>query len=78
MLYATREPTKATNLVENLLALEDRGAPAVLLEVLNRATKNIRNTPDTNIVFTDDRAPVEQLINSIVLQFVLGGMEGLP
>ena len=78
LIYATREPTKATNLVENLLALEDRGAPSVLLEVLNRATKNIRTTPDTGIVFTDDRAPVEQLINSIVLQFVLGGMEGLP
>ena len=78
LLYATREPTKATNLVENLLALEDSGAPSVLLEVLNRAIMNIRTTPDTDIVFTDDQAPVEQLINSIVLQFVLGGMEGLP
>jgi predicted membrane-bound spermidine synthase len=78
LLYATRQPTQAANLVENLLSLEDRGAPAELIDVLNRATANIRATPDTDIIFTDDRAPVEQLINSIVLQFVLGGMEGLP
>lgn len=78
LLYATREPTEATNLVENLLALEERGAPPELLEALNRATLNIRTTPETDIVFTDDRAPVERLINSIVLQFALGGMEGLP
>ncbi|MCZ6531269.1 MAG: fused MFS/spermidine synthase [Chloroflexi bacterium] len=78
LLYATREPTQATNLVENLLALEGREAPNELIDVLNRATANIRTTPETDIVFTDDRAPVEQLINSIVLQFVLGGMEGLP
>jgi len=78
LLYATRKPTRATNLVENLLALEERGAPTELLDVLNRAMANIRTTPETDIVFTDDRAPVEQLINSIVLQFMLGGMEGLP
>ena len=78
LLYATREPTVATNLVENLLTLQGRGAPTELIEVLNRATENIRAMPETDIVFTDDHAPVEQLINSIVLQFVLGGMEGLP
>jgi len=78
LLYATREPTQATNLVENLLALEEQGAPPELLDVLNRAALNIRTTPDTDIIFTDDRAPVERLINSIVLQFALGGMEGLP
>jgi spermidine synthase len=78
LLYATREPTQATNLVENVLALEDHGAPTKLIDVVNRATANVRTTPTTDIVFTDDRAPVEQLINSIVLQFMLGGSEGLP
>jgi len=78
LLYATRKPTLATNLVENLLALEERGAPTELLAVLNRAIANIRTTPESDIVFTDDRAPVERLINSIVFQFVVGGMEGIP
>lgn len=78
LLYATREPTEAANLVKNLFALEERGAPPELIAVLNRATENIRSTPDSDIVFTDDLAPVERLINSIVFQFALGGMEGLP
>ncbi|MEK6587938.1 MAG: fused MFS/spermidine synthase [Chloroflexota bacterium] len=78
MLYATPQPTKAENLVHNLLALQDRGAPQPLIDVLRRATENIRETPKSTTVFTDDRAPVEQLINSIVLQFVLDGMQGLP
>jgi hypothetical protein len=30
------------------------------------------------VVFTDDRAPAEQLVNSIVLQFLLQGAQGLP
>jgi hypothetical protein len=29
------------------------------------------------VVFTDDRAPAEQLVNSILIQFVLAGMPGL-
>ena len=78
LLYATRNPTQSTNLVENLFALQEQGAPRELLDVLDRATDNIRTTPESDIVFTDDLAPVERLINSIVLQFVFGGMEGLP
>jgi predicted membrane-bound spermidine synthase len=78
ILYATRRPTQARNLVENLLALQEQGAPEQLLSVLDRAISNFRETPDSEIVFTDDRAPVERLVNSIVLQFVLGGMGGLP
>lgn len=77
ILYATVQPTQAANLVENLLQLEDSQTPPQLLAVLERAIANIRAVPQSDIVFTDDRAPVEQLVNSIVLQFVLGGMEGL-
>ena len=34
---------------------------------------NTATTPQTNIVFTDDLAPVEQLTNSIVIRFILSG-----
>jgi predicted membrane-bound spermidine synthase len=78
ILYATRRKTQATNLVENLLALQEQEAPEQLLSVLDRAIASIRETPESEIVFTDDLAPVERLVNSIVLQFVLGGMAGLP
>ena len=78
LVYATKQPTDSTNLIENILALEGAGAAPELLAVLDRAAANLRETPDSSIVFTDDHAPVERLINSIVLQFMLGGMEGLP
>lgn len=78
ILYATAQPTQAGNLVENYFFLEEQGAPEPLLGVLDRAIGNIRSVPPSQVVFTDDRAPAEQLVNSIVLQFVLGGMEGLP
>ncbi len=77
ILYATVQPTRSANLVENLLRLEASGAPPQLVAVLERAVGNIRAVPQSTIVFTDDWAPVEQLVNSIVLQFVLGGMQGL-
>ena len=78
MLYATRQPTQPESLIHNLLALQDQGAPQPLIQVIERAIQNIRATPESAVVFTDDRAPAEQLVNSIVLQFLLQGAEGLP
>lgn len=78
ILYATARPTLASNLVENLLDLQQRGAPPELTSVVNRAVENVHTLPHSEVVFTDDRAPVERLVNSIVLHFVLSGMEGLP
>lgn len=73
MVYATRLPTEAGNLRRNLAALEASGAPALLVDVVRRASDNLVATPASEVVFTDDRAPVETLVNSIVLRFVLGG-----
>jgi hypothetical protein len=53
--------------------LRDLGAPALLLDVVARAAANLAPTPASEIVFTDDRAPVETLVNSIVIRFVLAG-----
>ncbi len=82
MVYATDQPTQAGNLRANLTRLESDGAPAFLLEVLQESVANLQPSPASSVVFTDDRAPVEQLINSIVIRFVLGdglgSMEGAP
>ncbi len=71
ILYATRQPTRAENLVYNLLALQEQGAPDVLVDVIDRAIANLQPDPEPGIVFTDDMAPIEQLTNSIVIQFAL-------
>ncbi len=37
------------------------------------AIPNLQPTPAGGTVFTDDRAPIEQLTNAMVIQFVLSG-----
>jgi spermidine synthase len=73
MVYATVQPTAASNLERNLQHLRDAGAPPLLLDVVGRAADNLQPTPAAGLVFTDDRAPVETLVNSIVIRFVLAG-----
>jgi hypothetical protein len=73
MVYATVQATAAENLGLNLQHLRDLGAPPLLLDVVSRAVDNLTATPASEIVFTDDRAPVETLVNSIVIRFVLAG-----
>lgn len=73
MVYATVQPTVVENLGRNLGYLQTRGAHPLLLDVVARAVENLAPTPVSDVVFTDDRAPVETLVNSIVIRFVLAG-----
>jgi spermidine synthase len=72
ILYATVQPTQAGNLSANL-ALLPPSTPALLRDAVTRAVTNLQPTPNSTTVFTDDLAPVEQLTNSIVIRFILGG-----
>ena len=72
ILYATVQPTQMSNLAANL-ALMPPSTPALLRDATTRAVANLQPTPHSTTVFTDDLAPVEQLTNSIVIRFILGG-----
>jgi len=72
IVYATVQPTDAANLAANL-ALMTEATPALLRSAVTRAVENLQPTPVSSVVFTDDWAPVEQLTNSIVINFVLSG-----
>lgn len=72
IVYATVQPTESAALSDNLRALSTRRTHPFLLEVLSRASANLVETPQAEIVFTDDKAPVEQLVNSIVIRYLLG------
>jgi spermidine synthase len=72
ILYATVQPTQASNLTENLARLGE-ATPPLLRQAVEEAAANLRPTPESDVVFTDDLAPVEQLTNSIVIRFILGG-----
>jgi spermidine synthase len=73
IVYASRQPTRSESLAANWAALEESGAPAVLVEAVGQAVQNLQPTPDSSIVFTDDLAPIEQLTNALALRFLLSG-----
>ncbi|MDE2748668.1 MAG: fused MFS/spermidine synthase [Chloroflexota bacterium] len=72
ILVATDQATSAGNLRRNLNYPVDSVNP-VLYDVLESAAENIVPLGESDIIFTDDRAPVESLVDSIVLRFLLAG-----
>jgi spermidine synthase len=72
IMFATRQPTQAENLLRNWAVLGPEAHP-LLRGSIERAVVNLQPTPRSATVFTDDAAPIEQLTNSIVIQFILGG-----
>jgi predicted membrane-bound spermidine synthase len=77
IVFATVSPTQADNLVKNVVALNPESDSPIMIEILERTISNLVETPQSDIVFTDDWAPVEQLVNSIVIRFIVGGLNDL-
>ena len=79
IIYATAQPTDITNLYYNLLYLYTRqDVQPLLIHAIEKAVINQQPVPQTETVFTDDRAPVEWITNSLVLNFVFSkDMENL-
>ncbi len=74
IIYATAQETSKVDLFNNYVSLRNTGsANPLLLEAIERTIVNLKDTPSAGIVFTDDRAPVEWITNSMVLRFVLSG-----
>ena len=72
ILVASPLPTASANLRDNLNYPVESVDP-ILYEILQRAADNLAPLGKSDIVFTDDRAPVETLVDSIVLDFLLAG-----
>lgn len=72
ILVATILPTQPENLAANMAALPADAHP-VLRQALTDAAAAIRPTVAGGLVLTDDRAPVEALVDSMVIDFLLGG-----
>lgn len=67
VVVATRQKTQAENLTANLSGITD----PFLYNVVARAAAQLRPVTTVGPVLTDDRAPVEQLSNLLVLRYVL-------
>ena len=72
ILVAMMEETATGNLKANLEYQVDSVDPR-LYDILEEAFRQIVPIGESDLVFTDDRAPVETLVDSIVLDFLLSG-----
>ena len=70
MVVATRQPTTLADFDANLPAYDH----PLLAEVARRAAPQVRLAapPPGTPIFTDDRAPVEQVVHALVLRHLLG------
>ena len=72
ILVATRRPTQGANLAQNLDNLPPNANP-ILVNALALGTQQLVDIHVSDTIFTDDRAPVETLVDSLVLNFLLTG-----
>ncbi len=72
ILVATNQPTDAANLQANLSALPPDAHPA-LRDALQWGIEALVPTAASGMIFTDDHAPVETVVDSLVLNFLLSG-----
>jgi spermidine synthase len=70
ILVATNQPTDDANLSANLQALPADADP-LLRDSLTWGVKQIVPIHTSSTIFTDDRAPVETLVDSLVVNFLL-------
>ncbi|MDX2141089.1 MAG: fused MFS/spermidine synthase [Chloroflexota bacterium] len=72
ILVATLQPTSIDNIITNAAQLPADANPLLLDTLALAASTRVAVTP-SDLIFTDDRAPVETLVDSLVLNFLLSG-----
>jgi spermidine synthase len=74
MLFATKQKTTPENFATNLFLLsQDPNVHPLLINTMQTTFANLRTGYETTIVFTDDHAPIEWIVNDMVIRFILGG-----
>jgi predicted membrane-bound spermidine synthase len=79
MIFATKQPTNASDFAANLVDLShDPKVHPLLLSAMATTFANMKPGYQTTQVFTDDRAPIEWIVNDMVVRFALSGqLQGL-
>lgn len=72
ILVATQHPSSPENLEQNLMSLP-ANTSAILRDILQLGVESLVSVETDGQIFTDDHAPVETLVDSIVLNFLLEG-----
>lgn len=79
MIFATKQKTAPENFAANLLALsQDASVHPLLISTMQVTFSNLKTGYEPTQVFTDDHAPIEWIVNDMVIRFILeGGTEYL-
>jgi spermidine synthase len=79
MIFATKQPTTPENFANNMVRIaQDKSLDPVLVTTMASTYTNLLPGYTTTTVFTDDLAPIEWIVNNMVVSFVLeGGLEFL-
>jgi spermidine synthase len=72
ILVATRQPTNSENLAQNLGLISPETYP-LLFQALTLAYQTLAPVQPSDVIFTDDRAPVETITDDMVLEYLLEG-----
>jgi spermidine synthase len=74
MIFATKQRTDAVNFAVNLSLFSQRkDIHPLLLTAMQTTFANMKAGYKTTQVFTDDRAPIEWIVNDMVVRFALSG-----
>ena len=72
MIFATKSVTSENNLIDNYFVLmSEPDSHPLVLSTLERTILNIQSPPSDGYIFTDDKAPVERITNSMIFRFML-------
>ncbi len=78
ILVATVQPTDPANAALHLAQLPPEAHP-LLRAAIQTAVQNVVPTRASEVIFTDERAPVETIIDALVIRYLLEeGPSGLP
>jgi spermidine synthase len=74
MIFATKQTTTPESFAANLVALaQDSAIHPLLINTMQTTFANLRTGYETTTVFTDDHAPIEWIVNDMVIRFILSG-----
>jgi spermidine synthase len=74
VIFATKQTTRPENFAMNLVALsQDPQVHPLLIASMQTTFGNLKTDYETTTVFTDDHAPIEWIVNDMVIRFILGG-----
>jgi spermidine synthase len=78
ILIATNQPTAPDNVARHLAALSPEADPLLRAALETAVVHQVPITP-SDVLFTDERAPVETIVDTLVLRYLLQeGPAGLP